>query len=500
MADKKATLHWYGHPVKDEAHATNLDLKAATYQFHHGMDRHEAENKAKHEDRVERHQKAAAHHLDGMKAAHAVGNHEDAQQHHMMYTLHAKALGFETNGAVPPEVAKWQGSKAEKHAYTFKGHGDDQFLTEPVTMSPAPLGKSEESTLDATCENCGNQRSPIEVKNDYCSGCAKEIDDAAQQGQANMHWQEKPSFGGYGHEAKSKLEGYLRGLGIEGAQVEDIEPETVVHRSPEMQDAAQKRAHAKMREFIGGGKWWPKPEPTSPVAAVPSAGAPTLSAPKYGHLRIVKAEAWPHILASWRNLAKADPEQAQGRVKQFDARRTWLRHRHLPEEKAFDYSSWLTPGQHQNGYRMFVLSHGNGNPVRVHITHNNQKAATASGNVDQGDLEVENYSLSHPSHHDRGLEASALNAMFGHAKSHLGANYLSHGFFTPEASGFIEAMAKPHGLELGDAEDIDEGETPVDQKPATLVSGGVKMYSKVRGRHPRSMPPRWWATDKELDD
>jgi len=531
MADKKATLHWYGHPVKDEEHASNLDLKASVYQFHHGMDRHAAENKVKHEDRVERHQKAAAHHLDGMKAAHAVGNHEDAQQHHAMYSLHVKALGGEPGQAVPPEVAKWQGNKDKKHAYTFKGHGDDQFLTEPVIMSPAPLAKAEgkalkkgepgtcpgcnkdlsyeelsggkcfrcdtahgqtpapgqqpstfdphsdphrnpefsvqafmDATDDSTCENCGNQRSPIEVKNDYCSGCAKEIDEAAAQGQANMHWSEKPSFGAASPSAKNKLVDYLKGLGIQGAQVEDVKP---------------------------------------PLAAVPSQGTPALSAPKFGHLRIVKHEMWPFILGCWRTLAKADPAAAQGRVKQFDVRRTWLRHKHLPEEKAFDYSSWLTPAQHANGYRMFVLSHGNGNPLRVHVVHNQQKAGSASGNVDQGDLEVENYNLAHASHHDRGLEASMLNAMMGHAKSNMGADYLSHGPFTPEASGFIEAMAKPHGFQLGEPEDIDEGETPADQKPATLVSGGVKVRSTQPNRVPRSFQPKvpqWWRTAAEEND
>lgn len=482
--NSQSQLMWYGHPVKDESHANDLDLKAAVYQFHHGMDRHAAENRVKHEDRVERHQKAAAHHLDGMKAAHAVANHEDAQQHHAMYSLHVKALGGEPNSAVPPEIAKWQGNKDKKHAYTFKGHGDDQFLTEPVTMSPPPLAKSEESSIDSTCENCGNKRSPIEMKNDYCSGCAKEIDEAAKQGQANMHWGEKPTFG-TDSGAKGKLASYLSGLGIEGAQIGDAPAD------PRAKVKAYLQSHSKTM---------------APIRGMPTNREAVTSAPKYGHLRIVKHEMWPFILGCWRTLAKADPAQAQGRVKQFDARRTWLRHKHLPEEKGFDYSSWLTPGQHQNGYRMFVLSHGNGNPVRVHITHNNQKAASASGNVDQGDLEVENYSLSHPSHHDRGLEASMMNAMMGHAKANMGANYLSHGPFTPEASGFIEAMAKPHGFELGEPEDIDEGETPADQKPATLVSGGVKVRSNQPNRVPHSFQPKlpkgtgWWKTGAEEND
>lgn len=484
MATKKERILWQGHPVRDEKHRNDLDMKAAIFQFHHGMDRTAAEHRVKHEDRVERHQQAAAHHLDGMRAAYAVGNHEDAQQHHAMYSLHVKALGQDPAGAVPKDVAHWQGDKEKKHAYTFKGHGDDQFLVQPVRDTPPPqagLAKAEGSMPDSTCENCGNKRSPIEVQNDYCSGCAKEIDEAGKQAQANMNWGEpeghKPlldalrnagtpeAIGG----AKDKLLSYLKGIGIEGASIE----------AP------------------------PAPIPQKPPLRV-FEGTKTPTAPKYGHLRIVKAEAWPSILGCWRNLAKADGgEAAQGRVKQFDVRKTWLRHRHTPEEQAFDYSSWLTPEQNQNGYRMFVLSHGPGNPVRAHVVHNGQKAGSAHGNVDQGDLEVENYSLAGGAHHNRGLEASMLNAMMGHAKSRMGANYLSHGPFTPEASGFIEAVAKPHGFELGEPEDIEDGETPADQQPGRLVTGGVKVRSQQPQRVPRSFSPRvpqWWRTSAEEND
>jgi hypothetical protein len=152
---------------------------------------------------------------------------------------------------------------------------------------------------------------------------------------------------------------------------------------------------------------------------------------------------------------------------------------------------------------MFVLSHGPGNPVRVHVTHNQQKAGTATGNVDQGDLEVENYNLVGAAHHDRGLEASMLNAMMGHAKSRMKADYLSHGPFTPEASAFIEAVAKPHGFQLGEPEDIDEGEVPADQQPGRLVSAGVKVRSQQPQRTPRSFSPRvpqWWRTSAEEND
>lgn len=390
MPSKKETALWQGHPVRDEEHARDLDLRAAIYTYYHGLDRAAAEARVKHEDRVERHQRAAAHHLDGLRAANAVGNHEDAERHHTMYGLHVKALGGDPIGAVPSEVKRWQGDKEKKHAYTFKASPDDQFLVQPVQDSPAPASIA-------------------------------------------------------------------------------------------------------------------KSEPIFEVGKYPSA-------PKYGHLRIVKSEDWPHVLSTWTNLAKADGgEMAQGRVKQFDVRKTWLRHKHTPEEQAYDYSSWLTPEQNQNGYKMFVLSHGPGNPVRAHVVHNQQKAASASGNVQDGDLEVENYSIAHPAHENRGLEAAALNALMGHAKSKMGADYLSHAPFTPEAAGFLEAVAKPHGLELGDVEDIGEGETPVNQPLGRLVTGGVKVRSKDPQRVPHSFMPRiprqaprgvpmWWTTENEQGD
>ncbi len=561
MAAKKPTLFWQGHPVRDEAHQRELDLKAAIFQFHHGLDRAAAEQRVKHEDRVERHQKAAAHHLDGMRAANAVGNHEDAQQHHGLYTLHVKALGHDPATAVHPDVSKWQGKNAEKHAYTFKGHGDDQFLVQSV-QAPGGLAKSEsdlkakcrhcglpgtdkkhnffqpetfdhlhetdqdvenrkaaiaatyqkseqpsdpehyqhvmgpveqdlvEKTkgADTRCPTCGRQQHPVEKLNDYCSGCAKDLKEAVaaraetpfpasdEEHEANMHrllsaLQSAGSPAAIGG-AKDKLLGYLRKLGIEGASVDE-------YAGVAGQDTAPSKP--PLRVFEGGAKG---------------------SAPKYGHLRVVKMERWPHILASWTSLAKADPDDPS-RVKQFDVRKTWLRHRHLPEDKAFDYSGWLTPEQRQNGYKMFVLSHGKGNPVRVHVTHSQQKAGSASGNVDQGDLEVEKFNLAGGAHHNRGLEESMLNAMMGHAKHFMDADYLSHGPFTPEASGLIEAMAKPHGFQLGEAEDIDDGETPADQKPAQLVTGGIKVRSKDPKRTPRSFSPRvpqWWRTDAEESD
>lgn len=448
MASKKPPVLWQGHPVEDEEHHRNLDLKAAVLQFHHGLDRLTAEKQVKHDDRVERHQKAAAHHIDGMRAANAVGNHEDAEQHHAMYSLHLRALGLNPSEAVPSEVERWRGDKDKKHAYTFRGHPDDQFLVQYVEGGPTiqpELQKSEDPPFPRTDE-------------EHQANMRRLVDGLHRAGTPKM-----------GDAAKKRLYGYLSQMGISSKCADEMV-------------ASTPRTNAPPLRVIRGG-------------SVPTA-------PKYGHLRVVKAEEWPSILSVWGALAKADgPSQAQGRVKQFDVKKTWMRNKATPEEQAHDYSAWLTPEQHQNGYRMFVLSHGAGNPVRVHLLHHQRKVGSAHGNVDQGDLEVENYVVQ-GQHYNRGLEASMLNAMLGHAKSKMGVNYLSHAPFTPEASAFIEAMAKPYGFELGEPEDIVEGEVPVDQPPGRAVSGGIKMRSQTK-RPPRSYQPhvaQWWRTSAEESD
>lgn len=497
MATKKASIIWQGHPAKDENHVRDLDLRAAIFQFHHGLDRTAAEERVKHEDRVERHRAAAAHHLDGLRAANAVGNTEDAAKHHSFYSLHLKALGLDPAGPVPSEVQRHRESDERSHAYKFKASPDDQFLVNPV-QDNAPvqetLGKSETFTK--------RQLDPAE------GYVISHFDEEHESGRPMTIVVAHDSNG----EAVGSADLLHTGDSLTANNVE-VEPK---HRrkgiASAMYSYAEKLTGKRIRphniQSSLGRALWSAPGRAfgkSEISQHPSA-------PKYGSLRVVKHEDWQYILSTWTNLAKADGgERAQGTVKQFDARKTFLRNKHTPEEQAFDYSSWLTPEQNQNGYRMFALSHGPGNPVRVHVVHNQQKAGSATGNVDQGDVEVENFHVNHPSHENRGLEASMLNALVGHAKSHMGADYLSHGFFTPQASAFIEAVAKPHGLQLGDPEDVTEGETPADQPPGRLVSGGVKMYSKVPTRHPLSMPPRlpssaprgvpqWWRSSAEEGD
>ena len=401
MGKKKDPMFWMGHPVDDEEHARSLHMKAAMYEFHDGIPRQKAEQRVIEEDKRERHEKAAAHHLEGMRSAHTIGATEDAQRHHDFYSLHMKVLGHDPGAAVPHEVARHRGGDDWKHAYSFKSHKDDQFLVQPVKKAegdePPKLGRNPlEPEMPQTDEQFG-------------SGLHRRLLATLQN---------KPG-------ARGKLLSYLKPFGIE-------EPDL---------PAVLTNIQEPLKTIPGGGK---------------------TSAPKYGHLRVVKAEDLA-FLANLPSLAKGPHDK----VKQFDVRRTFLRSRHTPEEKAWDYSAWLSPEHQQNGYRMFVLSHGPNNPVRVHViqtkpgTRYQQKVGMAHGNVQDGDLEVERYNLAGAGHPDD-LHGHMLNAMMGHAKRYMGAGSLSHAAFTPEASAFIEAVAKPHGLELGDVEDVDEPQSPKD--------------------------------------
>lgn len=145
MSDTKK-LHpqqWLGRPIVSPEHVQDLETRAAINEFHAKMTRHEAEQKA-HDDYVKEHrERAAAHHLAGMKAAMATGNHDDARKHWAMYDLHLKALGKESVGAVPPEVEKrMMEDGGDKPVYKFKAHkGDLYALHEPSKDVAPPQGE-----------------------------------------------------------------------------------------------------------------------------------------------------------------------------------------------------------------------------------------------------------------------------------------------------------------------------------------------------------------------
>lgn len=139
---------WMGRPIVRAEHVDELERDAALNEFHSKMPRHLAEEKA-HQDYIRRqHIDAAAHHLQGMKAAQANADMEDAQKHGTMYEMHLKALGFESPGPVPHEIKMASEQPDRKPIYRFKAHHGDFF----VLPTDSSLNKSEkDSEEDCTC-------------------------------------------------------------------------------------------------------------------------------------------------------------------------------------------------------------------------------------------------------------------------------------------------------------------------------------------------------------
>lgn len=136
MAIEKKQANWMGHPVLSPGDEHELHLAAALYEFQGGLPRNVAEQKALEDYRKEWHARAASHHLDGLKAAQAVGDTNTAQKHHGLYSLHLKSLGLDPMGPVPEIINKYHAESGlndkQRKVYNFKGHNADQFLVKPV--------------------------------------------------------------------------------------------------------------------------------------------------------------------------------------------------------------------------------------------------------------------------------------------------------------------------------------------------------------------------------
>lgn len=172
MADEKK-LHppqWLGHPILADEHVRDLETRSAINEFHHKMPRGQAEQAAHDSYVKENRERAAAHHLAGMKAATATGNHQDARKHWAMYDLHLKALGKESIGAVPPEVEKRMMDESDKPIYKFKTHkGDLYALHEPSKDAAPPEGQPMTKAEAGQCKwKLGERRCQRQVKADYC--------------------------------------------------------------------------------------------------------------------------------------------------------------------------------------------------------------------------------------------------------------------------------------------------------------------------------------------
>jgi hypothetical protein len=136
---KLAPPQWLGRPIVDHGHVQDLETRAAMNEFGHKMPRHQAEQVAHDSYVQEQRERAAAHHLAGMKAAMATGNHEDAKKHWALYDMHLKSLGKESIGAVPPEIEKrMMEETGEKPLYRFKAHKGDLYALHAPSKDQAP--------------------------------------------------------------------------------------------------------------------------------------------------------------------------------------------------------------------------------------------------------------------------------------------------------------------------------------------------------------------------
>jgi hypothetical protein len=107
-------------------HAQDLEQRAAIHELGNKLPRHLAEEKAHQDYRREQLVEAAAHHLVGLKSAHAAGASDDARKHAVMYGLALRALGHGSGINPPPEVES-RASHKPPEVYRFKPSTGDLF-------------------------------------------------------------------------------------------------------------------------------------------------------------------------------------------------------------------------------------------------------------------------------------------------------------------------------------------------------------------------------------
>jgi hypothetical protein len=126
--DTKAAPLWKDkYPISDAEHVHHLDTLSAIHEFGSKLPRHEAEEKAYEDYKKDRHIESAAHHYNGLKAAHAVGDMETAKKHAVFYSLASKSLGLNPHDEPSEEIsnkAKYEPTGITK----FKPHKSDLFL------------------------------------------------------------------------------------------------------------------------------------------------------------------------------------------------------------------------------------------------------------------------------------------------------------------------------------------------------------------------------------
>lgn len=137
--------HWRGMIILHEAHAPELEARAAVHELGNGLAPQDAHERAYAEYLHGHMTRAAAHHLAGLRAAHAAGDVETAARHGMTYGVIMRTLGHDPHGAPPPEIHEMSSDPLLTHVYDYRPHGLDAVLAEVVRQKKGgePLKRSE---------------------------------------------------------------------------------------------------------------------------------------------------------------------------------------------------------------------------------------------------------------------------------------------------------------------------------------------------------------------
>lgn len=109
--------------------ADDLERAAAVKEFTEGHTREDAENEAYHEYLKEHHEKAAAYHLQGLRASQATEDFGEAQKHGEAYHKHMETLGHDPMDQVPDAILAHIKVEGRTPHYKFKAHAADKLLT-----------------------------------------------------------------------------------------------------------------------------------------------------------------------------------------------------------------------------------------------------------------------------------------------------------------------------------------------------------------------------------
>lgn len=140
--DAKPTPMWLKRfPIVDQEHVPDLEQRAAIHEFGGKIPRHAAEEKAYQDYRHDQLVEAGAHHLVGMKAAHAAGATDQATKHGAMYVLALRALGHDNTISPPDEVAT-KAANTPSDVYHFKAHKGDAYSIRAHDGTDKPMQKS----------------------------------------------------------------------------------------------------------------------------------------------------------------------------------------------------------------------------------------------------------------------------------------------------------------------------------------------------------------------